>query len=172
MAIRVEVIVGKSDLKEKMALLKSNLMESAKKAVAETSEIFYNKVYENISMPMHGSTEREHYKTLGKVYHYPFSANKYSKPQFHGESPNWSVHAVSDKMRDTLDWNVGTSDIEARGRIGWITAMAPPEVIWVTEGTSLMLPRRVLSLTAQEINTMQLLVDNFLKYLPYEYKRV
>ena len=169
--IRVEVIVGKSDLAEKMALLKANIMEAAKKAVAETTETFYQKVYENLSAPMHGSTEKEHYRALAKFFGYPFAAKDGSiKP--HGEFPEWVVHLVNGKMRDTLERSIGTSDIEARGRIGWIRAMAPPEVIWVTEGTSKMLPRPILGLTAEQINTMQLLVDNFLKYLPYEYKKV
>ncbi len=162
MSIQIEVRVTKSDYKAGLIKLKADLMDSAKKAVRETTDIFYKKVFDNISMPMHGSFPEQHYRALGKFYDFPF-AERHGGILPHGHEPTWSVHRVYGMMRRELTKEVSSGINQELGRIGWIHGYSP-EVTWVLEGTSLMLARPVLHLTAEQINLTQLLEDEFIKY--------
>lgn len=152
----------KNIAQKKMDALKARVMDSAQKAVRETTDVFYKCVFDNISMPMHGSFPEEHYYNLGKYYDHPFSAD-YPEILPHGHLPTWSVHVVYGIMRQELNKKVESTTKSVTGHIGWIYGHSD-EVEWVLNGTSAMRERPVLFLTAQDINLHQLLNDNFIKY--------
>lgn len=157
-------VVDTGGFDRKIEKLGALIQSVAQRTAIETTDEFFNQVKVNISMPMHAATPEKHYYALGRDYDHPFAARHFAI-RTHGHLPIWSVHSVTGKMLSTLQ---RTYELRGRqsafGHIGWNPATASQDIRDVLQGTSLMLPRPVLRLTAEQMDIEKIMMDKFNRY--------
>ena len=147
-----------------------HVKEQAIRAVKESTEELFFAVKENISKEPQGNVAKPydppfgHFYVLKTVHDHPF-AQRHGRILPHDREPYFGTHEVSGQMRSSLERDFlmieEVSIWEFYGAVGWdenvISSLSPPYtyapgyILDVLEGNAFMLPRPVLSDTANQI---------------------
>lgn len=152
-----QVIIKNIEVIDKLRAEIVKMPQLLEKPVKDTSDVFFDAVWQNVSLTPHGSNPAEHLFNLAMM-DYPF-AERHGTIQEHGHEPIWGVHVMTGELQDELSSKLEHAANRIIASIGWMGTFSQ-YIRDVYFGTLVMLPRPVLEWTDNQIQTINIFEEN------------